>query len=98
MNLQLLLGLLLLRLLVHLLHPFSISSAALASRPPITQVILYKMVYLAHSTDVYASRVEAFMHGMIERAIATAFALARAEIRYQKLERDDLSFRVASCE
>lgn len=98
MGLQLLLGLMLLGLVVHLLHPFSMYSATLAYRPPITQVILYKMVYLSHSTDVYASRVEAFMHGMIERAIATAFALARDKIRYHKLERDNLSFRVASCE
>ncbi|XP_049394682.1 uncharacterized protein LOC125858970 [Solanum stenotomum] len=56
------------------------SAAASASRPPITQAMLYKMGHLAQFADVCASRLEVVVPRMIERAIDAVFTPLKALI------------------
>ncbi|XP_049399737.1 uncharacterized protein LOC125863772 [Solanum stenotomum] len=57
------------------------SVSAAISKPSLTHAMLYKMGYLAHSTDVRASQVEAAAPGLIERVIVVAHAPIRAKLR-----------------
>ncbi|KAG5610356.1 hypothetical protein H5410_021637 [Solanum commersonii] len=50
------------------------------SRTPITQAMVLKMGHLAYSVDVWASRLEAEVPWMIERAITTMLTPLRASI------------------
>lgn len=63
------------------------------------------MGYLAHSADVRASRVEAALSRLIERAIVSALAPIRDELREYRelitahgLALDALAKRVEACE
>ncbi|XP_049391531.1 uncharacterized protein LOC125855929 [Solanum stenotomum] len=56
------------------------------------------MCHLDHCDDVRASRVYNAIYGMIERAIAAALALLRAEMRDQRLALDALTIRVTVSE
>ncbi|WMV38262.1 hypothetical protein MTR67_031647 [Solanum verrucosum] len=60
--------------------PISVVIVVATSRPPLTQVMLYKMGYLAQSVDVCASRVEVTVPGLIKWAIATSLAYIRAKL------------------
>ncbi|WMV46381.1 hypothetical protein MTR67_039766, partial [Solanum verrucosum] len=86
--------------------PLTRSSVAnTASRPLITQAMLYKMGHLAQSSDVCASRVEVVMPRLIEREIVAVLTPIRTEIREHieliegyKLALDALAVRVESIE
>uniref|UniRef100_M1DP49 Polyprotein protein n=1 Tax=Solanum tuberosum TaxID=4113 RepID=M1DP49_SOLTU len=72
---------------------------------PIINVMLYKMGHLAQSVDVRASRVDAVVPGLIERAIVDALVPIKAELRDHrsiieghKLALDPLTVRVEECE
>ncbi|WMV49949.1 hypothetical protein MTR67_043334 [Solanum verrucosum] len=55
--------------------PRSSYAIASASRPPISQVMLYKIGHLAQSADVCASRVEVAVPRMTEKEIVVVLAL-----------------------
>jgi len=73
------------------LPPPRATAGSTAFRPPITQAILLKMGYLAHSADVWASRLEAEVPWMIERALTDALTPLRVSI-------DALTMRLDICE
>uniref|UniRef100_M1D8Y0 Integrase core domain containing protein n=1 Tax=Solanum tuberosum TaxID=4113 RepID=M1D8Y0_SOLTU len=56
------------------------SGTAVISRSPLTHAMLYKKGHFSHSGDVRASRVEAVVPSMIERAIEAALAPIREEL------------------
>uniref|UniRef100_M1DFH6 Polyprotein protein n=1 Tax=Solanum tuberosum TaxID=4113 RepID=M1DFH6_SOLTU len=60
------------------LPPKSSASSAV-SQPPLTHAMLLRIGHLAHSTDVRASRLEAIVPGMIERALTTVLTPLRAD-------------------
>uniref|UniRef100_M1DMG5 Polyprotein protein n=1 Tax=Solanum tuberosum TaxID=4113 RepID=M1DMG5_SOLTU len=61
------------------LPPRSVAGTS-ASRPPITQAMHLKMGHLAHSANVRASRLEAEVPKMIERAITAVLTPIKASI------------------
>uniref|UniRef100_M1D961 Polyprotein protein n=1 Tax=Solanum tuberosum TaxID=4113 RepID=M1D961_SOLTU len=67
--------------------------------------MMYRMGHLVYSADVRASRVEAAVTGLIERAIVAALTPIRDELRDQRklitthgLAFDALTMRVETCE
>ena len=65
-------------------------------RPQLTQAMIIKMGHLAHSADVRASRVEAAIPDLIEKAIASALAPILAELAEHRLRIDEYGLSLAS--